>query len=123
VLDHACLRVPDLAAAGRFYDAVFAVLGYPRVGEDEGWIGYGLRADLAHPERCYVSLRTGAVSTQGAFWAFRASEPGVVDAFRAAGLASGGRMAARLPVPVAGDGVSAVLVDPAGHRIAAVYRP
>jgi catechol 2,3-dioxygenase-like lactoylglutathione lyase family enzyme len=124
VIDHAAIRVPDLAAAGRFYDAVFAALGVPRVGADADWIGYGLRADGDHPARTYVSIRRGAPAGPCLSWAFRARDAAQVEAFRVAGLAAGGREADADPAPPGLAGAcAAVLLDPAGHRVAAVWRP
>jgi len=51
MLDHVSITVADFAAAERFYDAVFAALGIPKVGSDASWAGYGLRADAGHPHR------------------------------------------------------------------------
>jgi catechol 2,3-dioxygenase-like lactoylglutathione lyase family enzyme len=122
VLDHACITVPDLEAARRFYDAVFGALGIPCVGADEAWIGYGLRADGAHPGRSYVSIRKGAPAGPGFVWAFRAPDAAALAAFEAAGLAAGGHFAAADRPPV-GQQWSSVLSDPAGHRVAAVLEP
>jgi catechol 2,3-dioxygenase-like lactoylglutathione lyase family enzyme len=41
MLHHLSLGVRDLDAAGRFYDAALATLGFRRVFEDETAIGYG----------------------------------------------------------------------------------
>ena len=122
VLDHACITVPDLAAARRFYDRVFGALGIACVGHDDGWVGYGLRADGQHPDRSYVSIRVGPAAGAGFLWAFRAPDAPALAAFAAAGLAAGGRPADGAAVPAAG-GECVVLLDPAGHRVAAVVRP
>ena len=61
MLDHVSLTVADLDRAERFYDAIFAALGVPKVGSDHAnaWIGYGERSDAEHPERSYFSVRLG----------------------------------------------------------------
>ena len=124
MLDHVSITVADLERAGRFYDAVLAALGVPRIGADEGWIGYGARADAAHPDRNYLSLRAGPApeAALGRHWCFKAPDRASVDAFWAAGLSAGGT----------GDGppgprphyhaayYAAFLVDPDGNRIEAV---
>lgn len=122
VLDHACITVPDLVAARRFYDAVFGALGIACVGADEAWIGYGPRADGAHPHRSYVSIRKGPPAGPGFVWAFRAPDAAALAAFEAAGRAAGGRIAPADGLPVR-HRRSSVLSDPAGHRVAAVLEP
>jgi catechol 2,3-dioxygenase-like lactoylglutathione lyase family enzyme len=125
VIDHAAIRVPDLAAARRFYDAVFGALGVACVGADADWIGYGPRADADHPWRGYVSIRRGAPAGPGLLWAFHAADAVQVDAFRAAGLAAGGRDGGGATPDPAGAPAPAriaILLDPAGHRVAAVWR-
>jgi catechol 2,3-dioxygenase-like lactoylglutathione lyase family enzyme len=124
VIDHVSITVPDLAAAARFYDAVMAALGVPVVGRSAAWIGYGLRADAAHPGRSYRSLRAGAPPDEagGRHCCFKAADRAAVAAFWRAGIAAGG----------ADDGApglrphdhpgyfAAFLRDPAGNRIEAV---
>ena len=102
VIDHVCIRVPDLAAARRFYDAVLGALGLPCVGADDTWIGYGLRAEAGHPHRTYVSIRKGTPAGAGFLWAFRARDAAAVAAFEAAGLAAGGPTGADRAVARAG---------------------
>ncbi|HYZ32737.1 MAG TPA: hypothetical protein VE684_10715 [Crenalkalicoccus sp.] len=53
MIDHVSITVPDPGAAMRFHDAVMAALGVPAAGRSERWAGYGLRADAAHPARCF----------------------------------------------------------------------
>ncbi|GGC58373.1 glyoxalase [Siccirubricoccus deserti] len=108
MIDHVSITVPDLAAAARFYDAVMAALGVAVVGRSAEWVGYGLRADAAHPGRSYLSVRAGPRPEAAASWQ--------------AGIAAGG----------ADDGppglrphyhpeyFAAFLRDPAGNRIEVV---
>ncbi|MDQ0473751.1 VOC family protein [Labrys wisconsinensis] len=124
MLDHVSITVGNLARAERFYDAVFAALGVPKVGRDQRWAGYGLRADAGHPGRAYVSLVVAdpPPAPDRRHWAFKAPSRAAVDAFHSAGLAHGG----------ADDGAPAVrtayhphyyaafLVDPDGNRVEAV---
>ncbi len=65
MLDHVSITVPDLGAAARFYGAVMAALGVPEVGRSDRWIGYGERADAAHPERTYFSVFAGPAPEPG----------------------------------------------------------
>jgi catechol 2,3-dioxygenase-like lactoylglutathione lyase family enzyme len=124
VLDHVSITVTDLGRAGRFYDAVLAALGVPRIGADEGWIGYGLRADAEHPGRSYLSLRLGTMpeAAYGRHWCFKAPDRASVDAFWAAGLAAGGTCdgAPGLRPHYHAAYYAAFLLDPDGNRIEAV---
>jgi len=81
----------DLAAAGRFYDAVLPLLGYRRQREAENEIGYGADGDV----RCrfwVVNPFDGRPATygNGVTIAFEAPTRAAVDAFHAAALAAGG---------------------------------
>lgn len=126
MLDHVSITVSDLVAAERFYDAVLAALAIAKVGSDhgEGWLGYGERCDQAHPDRTYLSIRTGPHPgrTSGRHWCFKAVSRCQVDAFWNAGLCHGGT----------DDGApglrdryhpcyyAAFLIDPSGNRVEAV---
>lgn len=124
LLDHVSITVADLGRAERFYDAVMAALGVPKVGERQDWLGYGLRARPDHPERVYLSIRlgNGPEAAPGRHWCFKAESRDVVDAFWRDGLASGG-------TDEGGPGVrphyhehyyAAFLADPDGNRVEAV---
>lgn len=124
MIDHVSITVPDLTAATPFYDAVMAALGVPAVGRDAGWLGYGLRADAAHPGRSYVSVLAGAGTAPESrrHWCFKAPDRAAVDGFWRAGLAAGGADdGAPGPRPHYHPGYyAAFLRDPAGNRIEAV---
>src|SRR6476469_9062905 len=92
LIDHVSIAVVDWAAARAFYDAIFAALGVPKVGEDENWLGYGLRADAGHPGRAYVSIRRASAvpEADARHWAFKARDRAAVDAFWTDGRAAGG---------------------------------
>lgn len=126
MLDHVSITVSDLVAAEPFYDAVMAALGVPKVGSDPGdfWIGYGARADGAHPGRSYLSIRQGPKpeTAPRRHWCFKAPSRAAVEAFWRAGLASGGRDDG--PPGLRPDYhptyYAAFLLDPEGNRIEAV---
>ena len=126
MLDHVSITVPNLAVAETFYDAVMASLGFAKVGSDhaKGWVGYGLRCDADHPDRSYLSIRTGSepADAPGRHWCFKATSRAAVEGFWQAGLAHGGRDngAPGLRPTYHPTYFAAFLFDPAGNRIEAV---
>ncbi|MBL6454452.1 VOC family protein [Belnapia sp. T6] len=125
MIDHVSITVSDIAIAARFYDAVMAALGVPAVGRDEHWLGYGLRADSASPERSYLSIRLGPVpeAATGRHWCFKAPDRAAVDGFWRAGLAAGGEDdgAPGLRSQYHPQYYAAFLRDPAGNRVEAAH--
>ena len=123
MLDHVSITAPDLGAAARFYDAVMAALGVPAAGRDDRWIGYGERADAAHPERCFVSIYAGPAPEPESrrHWCFKARDRAAVDAFWRAGLDAGGTDdgAPGLRPHYHPHYYGAFLRDPAGNRVEA----
>jgi catechol 2,3-dioxygenase-like lactoylglutathione lyase family enzyme len=125
MLDHVSLTVADLERAERFYDAIFAALGVPKVGSDhaDAWVGYGERSDAEHPERSYFSVRLGPGPNDAPrrHYCFKAATRAAVEAFWHAGLAHGG-------IDLGAPGLrhyhasyyAAFLCDPDGNRIEAV---
>jgi catechol 2,3-dioxygenase-like lactoylglutathione lyase family enzyme len=96
----------------------------PKVGASERWIGYGLRADAAHPDRTYIALYRGVRpdGAQGRHWCFKAENRAAVDAFWRAGLAHGGvdDGPPGLRPQYHPDYYGAFLRDPDGNRVEAV---
>lgn len=125
MLDHVSLTVADLPTAERFYDAIFAALGVVKVGSDHGefWIGYGERADAAHPGRSYFSVRQGPKPEDAPrrHWCFKAKSRAAVDAFWRAGLENGGTDNGKPGIrEYHASYYAAFLIDPEGNRIEAV---
>ncbi len=124
MLDHVSITVSEMAPAARFYDAVFAALGHPCVRRDADVLGYGLRNGPEDDSHSYISVRaTGeAVHADRRHWCFRAPSRAAVNAFHAAGLASGGRDdgAPGLRPGYHDAYYAAFLLDPDGNRIEAV---
>lgn len=127
MLDHVSITVRSIEASLPFYDATMAALGHPRVWREERAAGYGLRADAAHPERSYLTLREGLGGPPDRrHWAFKAGSRAAVDGFHAAGLAAGGACDGPPgPRPAYhAHYYAAFLLDPDGNRLeAACHRP
>jgi catechol 2,3-dioxygenase-like lactoylglutathione lyase family enzyme len=110
LFDHVHLRVADLEASRRFYDAVLGVLGIPVAG--------GERAFAA--DELYVSA--DGPPTQGLHLAFQAPDRETVQRFHEAALGAGGR-------DNGGPGereyhpgyYAAFALDPDGNNVEAVY--
>ncbi|KAF3999517.1 VOC family protein [Glaciimonas immobilis] len=125
MLDHVSVTVTDLARAEEFYDAVFLALGVCKVGTDfeNGWIGYGERADEHRPDLTYFSIRLGLQPDDATrrHWCFKASSRKEVDAFWRNGILKGGICNGQ---PGLHDYhrsyYAAFLRDPEGNRIEAV---
>jgi len=119
MLDHISIGVRDVAAARRFYDAVFAPLGYRALYEGDGYAGYGAKA----PE-FWLNTADRPVPgdmANGLHVSFVAASRAAVDAFHAAGLAAGGKDNGK-PGPRGDYGptyYAAFLIDPEGYRIEA----
>ncbi|MBO0906452.1 VOC family protein [Jiella sonneratiae] len=110
LFDHVHIRVADIAASRRFYEAVLGALGHRIEGDGEDfWC-----------DEFYVSAADGAVSRL--HFAFQAKDHEAVAAFHTAGLAAGGRDngAPGLRDYHAGY-FAAFLLDPDGNNVEAVH--
>jgi catechol 2,3-dioxygenase-like lactoylglutathione lyase family enzyme len=86
MFDHIGLRVTDLAASTRFYQAVLAPLGHVLCGSGEDYAGFG------PPDAPALWLhRVTSGGGSGVHVALRAPDRDAVARFHAAGLAAGGR--------------------------------
>ena len=126
MLDHVSITVAELARASTFYDAIMYALGVPCVWREERAIGYGRRNLPGDDGHSYLTIRANASSAgldgPGWHWCFRAPSRAAVDAFHAAGSASGGRCDGPPGLrPAYHDAYyAAFLRDPDGNRIEAV---
>ena len=124
LLDHLSLTVPDLGAARVFYDAVMAPLGAAKVYDRPDALGYGERCRAGSTWHTYLSVLAGAAGAPGArsHCCFKAPSRAAVDAFHAAGLASGGADdgAPGLRPHYHAHYYAAFLRDPGGNRLEAV---
>jgi catechol 2,3-dioxygenase-like lactoylglutathione lyase family enzyme len=119
MIDHVSIGVRDIARAKRFYDAALKPLGYTRLTEIEGTLGYG-----GDTVAWWISRAENPVPPDmksGLHFCFTAPTPASVDAFHQVALAAGGRDNGR-PGPRADYGpgyYAAFVIDPDGYRIEA----
>ena len=120
MIDHVSIGVHDLAACGRFYEAVLVSLGYTRLVTRPGSIGFGKK----YPEFWLNERRamTPADPDSGAHICLRASSIEAVQAFHAAAMAAGATSDGPPgPRPEYSAGYYAAFVrDPEGNKIEAV---
>ena len=121
MIDHVSIGVRNIAVTKRFYDAALQPLGYQCLSNAPESLGYGAKAPVLwmnatdHP--------VAADNRSGLHFCFSAPDRKSVDAFHAAGLASGGNDNGR-PGPRADYGpgyYAAFLIDPDGYRIEAYF--
>ena len=119
MIDHISIPVRDLAASTRFYEAALAPLGYSRMLEKPGTIGFGKKyPDFWLNERPALN----DAPNNGSHVCFRASEKEMVDRFHAAALLAGGKSAGApgLRPQYHETYYAAFILDPDGNRIEAV---
>jgi catechol 2,3-dioxygenase-like lactoylglutathione lyase family enzyme len=124
MLDHVSITVTDMDRAARFYDAIMAALDVPCVAREPDRLGYGVRNRPHDDAHTYFSLRPSTnVVPDRRHWCFRAPSRAAVDAFHAAGIASGGTDdgAPGLRADYHPGYYAAFLKDPDGNRVEAVY--
>ena len=116
MFDHLSLGVRDLAAAKRFYDAVFAPLGAANSWMNETEMAYG-----PNGQRLFwlYPIADGRVAGLGAHIAFRADTQSQVDDAYDAALANGATSlrAAGLHPEIGPDYYGAIVLDPDGNKI------
>jgi catechol 2,3-dioxygenase-like lactoylglutathione lyase family enzyme len=88
-VDHIAIRVRDLAASRRFYEAALAPLGFGLLHSDERQVGFGIRGPEQSADDFWIL--SGDAPHTGLHVAFAAPNRLAVDAFHTAALASGGR--------------------------------
>ncbi len=115
--DHIGLRVKDIKACVRFYEAALGALGHVVASRDETSAGLGPKDAPA----LWLALSNQEKNT-GTHVAFRAADRAAVDRFHAAGLKAGGKDNGK-PGPRPDYGptyYAAFLIDPDGNNVEAV---
>jgi catechol 2,3-dioxygenase-like lactoylglutathione lyase family enzyme len=109
--DHIGLKVKDIDASTRFYEAALAPLGFVRDGT-----GFGPKGAPA------LWLYEGGHAKSGTHVAFAAKNRAAVDRFHAAGVKAGGKDngAPGLRADYSPNYYAAFLVDPDGNNVEAV---
>ena len=115
--DHIGLRVKDLTASVRFYEAALAALGHEQTSGDASSASFGSGGSTG----LWLAQTNGA-GERGAHLAFRAADRASVERFYKKGLAAGGRDngAPGLRADYGPSYFAAFLVDPDGNNVEAV---
>jgi catechol 2,3-dioxygenase-like lactoylglutathione lyase family enzyme len=120
MIDHVSIAVRDLAACGRFYDAVLATIGYTRIVTRPATIGFGKK----YPDFWLNERRTMKPPDPGSgnHVCLRAPSAEAVQAFHAVALALGGTSegAPGLRPEYTAGYYAAFVRDPEGNKIEAV---
>jgi catechol 2,3-dioxygenase-like lactoylglutathione lyase family enzyme len=116
MFDHIGLKVKELGASVRFYEAALAPLGFVLCSRDDSGAGFGPAGEPA------LWLYAVKGPTGAAHVAFRAKDHAAVDRFHAAGLKAGGRDngAPGLRADYSPTYYAAFLTDPDGNNVEAV---
>jgi len=115
--DHVGLKVSDVAASARFFEAALKPLGFVLCTRDESGAGFGPKDQPA-----LWIYGGGQANGGGAHVAFRAPDRAAVARFHAAGLAAGGRDngAPGVRADYSANYYAAFLIDPDGNNVEAV---
>jgi len=119
MINHVSIGVRDIPKSKRFYDAVFAPLGYVCLSEDDASLGYG-----GDSVALWINVAGRPVpphEESGLHFCFNAPTRDGVDAFHAAALRTGGRDNGTPGVRADYDPdyYAAFVIDPDGYRIEA----
>ena len=110
--DHVGLKVKDIGASTRFYEAALAPLGFVRAGSV-----FGPKGAPA------LWLYEGGGKNPGTHVAFKANDHAAVDRFHKAGVKAGGKDggAPGLRADYSPKYYAAFLIDPDGNNVEAVF--
>jgi catechol 2,3-dioxygenase-like lactoylglutathione lyase family enzyme len=119
MLAHVSIGVSDIKRAGAFYDSVLKPLGYKRLHDSEGALGYG------DTDAALWLLATGGTvnpdTKSGLHFCFTAKAHADVDAFHAAALKGGGKDNGEPGIrkDYSPNYYAAFVIDPDGYRLEA----
>jgi catechol 2,3-dioxygenase-like lactoylglutathione lyase family enzyme len=119
MIDHLSIGVSDVAASGRFYDAVLAPLGYRRLYDSADALGYGATDPVLWVQKSEHPVPADPRS--GLHICFAAPDRGSVEAFHRAALSTSGKdngKPGHRP-DYGADYYAAFVMDPDGYRIEA----
>jgi catechol 2,3-dioxygenase-like lactoylglutathione lyase family enzyme len=122
MFDHVSIGVKSLERARRFYDAALSPLGYDRLSNSDGMIGYGAERvafwvmETEHP--------VAADMRSGLHFCFVAPSEEAVKAFHAQGVANGGTDNGEPGVRLDYSQFyyAAFVIDPDGYRLEAYFQ-
>jgi catechol 2,3-dioxygenase-like lactoylglutathione lyase family enzyme len=119
MIDHVSIGVRNVPASKRFYTAALQALGYQCLSDSPESLGYGASVPALWINATDRPVAPDAQS--GLHFCFSAPSRKSVDAFHAAGVASGGRDNGRpgLRTDYGSGYYAAYLMDPDGYRIEA----
>ena len=116
--DHVGLKVKDVDASVRFYQAVLAPLGLGLDSQDKTWAGLGPKGAPA----LWLYQADRKSSAAGTHVGFTAPDRAAVDRFHAAGLEAGGQDNGKPGIrkDYGPKYYAAFLLDPDGNNVEAV---
>lgn len=117
MFDHIGIRVKDLDASVRFYEAALAALGHTLGSRDSSSAGFGPKGAPA-----FWLYKADDVKKKPTHVAFRAVERAAVDRFHERGARAGGLDHGKpgLRLDYAPEYYAAFLLDPDGNNVEAV---
>jgi|SRR5680860_226185 len=124
LLDHVSITIHNMQCVRPFYLAVMAALGARVAYDRSDAIGFGERNGPRDDSHTYLSIfeSDAAAADSGRHWCFRAASIAQVDAFHAAGLATGGTCDGAPGFREYHAGYyAAFLLDPEGNKLEAVF--
>jgi catechol 2,3-dioxygenase-like lactoylglutathione lyase family enzyme len=119
MISHVSIGVKDVAAAGRFYDAALAPLGYKRLYDSAEALGYGAKSPELWVMRAERPVAADPAS--GLHLCFDAPTRAAVDGFYTAALKGGGSDNGKPGVrkDYGENYYAAFVTDPQGYRLEA----